>query len=326
MVELLSLVLGLLLLGVALVDLLWTALWITGKAGPLSGRLSRAAWRVMLRVGWDRHRLLSLFGPLSLVAAIALWSAMLWFGWTLVFGADAGSVRDADTGVPGDFGERLYFTGYAIFTMGNGDVVPAPAWRVPTVLMNATGLVLLTLAVSYLISVLSAVVSARAFASRVASLGECAQDILLAGYGGDGLRALEGPLSSFATDLSRISEQQAAYPVLEHYRPEVRSKAVPPAVATLDDVLALLEALPEETVPSRTTRRSLRGAIEGYLAAVDGYASDRRRMPPPRVAKLRRAGLVLDDDKLPLILDGASARRSSLARVMANQGWSWPEG
>ncbi len=324
--ELLSLVLGLMLLAMGLIDLLWTALWITGRAGPLTGLISGAAWRMLLRAAGGRHRLLSLFGPVSLIGAIVFWSTLLWLGWTLVFGAESGSVLDADTGAAGGLSERLYFAGYALFTMGNGDVIPAPGWRLPTVLMNASGIVLLTLVVSYLISILAAVASARAFGSRVTSLGSSAQAILLAARREDGFHALDGPLASFAAELSRLAEQHAAYPVLGYYHADGEAKAMPRAVAVLDDTLTILEALPEASVPSRLTRMSLRGAIESYLGTVPAgrTSGSQAASPVPAVEQLRAAGIPVDRSRLSDALTRARDRRAALAAVLAEQGWPWP--
>ena len=328
--ELLSLVLGLMLLAMGLIDLLWTALWITGRAGPLTGLISGAAWRMLLRAAGGRHRLLSLFGPVSLIGAIVFWSTLLWLGWALMFGAESGSVLDADTGAAGGLSERLYFAGYALFTMGNGDVIPAPGWRLPTVLMNASGIVLLTLVVSYLISILAAVASARAFGSRVTSLGSSAQAILLAARGEGGFHALDGPLASFAAELSRLAEQHAAYPVLGYYHADGDAKAMPRAVAALDDTLTILEALPEalpEAIgPSRLTRMSLRGAIESYLGTVPAgrTSASQTASPVPAVEQLREAGVPVDRSELSAALTRARDRRAALAAVLAEQGWPWP--
>ena len=64
---LVALVAGVALLGVALIDLLWTTLWVSGRAGPLTGRISALAWATAVRVFGDHHGRLSLLGPLTVV-------------------------------------------------------------------------------------------------------------------------------------------------------------------------------------------------------------------------------------------------------------------
>jgi hypothetical protein len=56
----LFLLLGALLLVFAIVDLLWTTLWVDGGSGPISGRLSTGLWAGLRRVAGQRSRALGL--------------------------------------------------------------------------------------------------------------------------------------------------------------------------------------------------------------------------------------------------------------------------
>lgn len=59
-------------------------------------------------------------------------------------------MRSTATGNPAGTVERLYFTGYTVFTLGNGDFRPgAGTWQLATVAATGTGLVLITLAITY---------------------------------------------------------------------------------------------------------------------------------------------------------------------------------
>ena len=107
--------LGVALIVAATVDLLWTALWVDGGAGPISARLSTATWRGLKAVGSDHPRILSLAGPLILVFTLFAWIGLLWAGWTVLFlGANQdsfatgramrmkqGNVRDFDASADG---------------------------------------------------------------------------------------------------------------------------------------------------------------------------------------------------------------------------------
>jgi hypothetical protein len=325
-VEPVFLVTGITILVVAFMDLLWTALWVSGSAGPVTSRLSNGAWRLALRVARGRHRALSFFGPGSLVGAIAAWSALLWAGWILVFASDPGSVRDAATGLPGGWTERAYFTGYALFTMGNGDMVPGPGWRIPTVLMNASGIILITLLVSYLVSVVSAVVNLRAFAASVTSLGTSPQAVLAAGWNGRDLRDLDSSFSNYAVALERLAEAHVAYPVLRYYHSTDASKAGPVAVAVLDDALTIASAIPEGRRPNRVALRSLRGAIDRYLGSVGEPRQLLAAPPAPGLDEIHRAEVPVDTRHLDHQLGELSRRRARLAAVVHEYGWTWPPG
>lgn len=330
MMGLLSFFIGAAILAAALVDMLWTTLWVSGEAGPITGRLSAVGWRLTLaRVG-RRHRVLSLYGPASIVGAVVVWSAMLWAGWAMLFAADPAAVLDTTTGLPGDFIDRLYFTGYAIFTMGNGDLGPGPGWRIATVLMNASGLVLLTLVLSYLVSVISAVVGARSFAAQVTSLGVTGAGIVRTATEGGHVRNLELPLLMLSDALSRLSEQHAAYPVLRYFHAAAPAKSVPLAVHGLDDALTLISALPQDRRPSSMAIEMSRAAIDGYCATVGmgpGSSRPTASTSPTRDVQRPAAGdLPLEPGELERVWAASAERRARIVWMLERYGWEPPSG
>lgn len=134
-------VLGALVLGATFADLLWTTLWASEGAGPFTRRLMKLGWDAFRRVGGRRSRLLSLSGPAILVISLGAWFALLWVGWTLVFAGAEGAL--IDTRHPGSvsWGERFYFAGYSLFTLGNGGFAPqGNVWQIMTVLTTASGM------------------------------------------------------------------------------------------------------------------------------------------------------------------------------------------
>ena len=65
----------------------------------------------------------------------------------------------------------LYFTGYTIFTLGNGDFTPTGAfWQLATVLATASGVLFVTSSVTYVLSVLGAVTQKRSWSLQRPSL------------------------------------------------------------------------------------------------------------------------------------------------------------
>ncbi|WP_375263719.1 hypothetical protein [Palleronia sp.] len=160
----------------AFVDALWTALWVDGNAGPHSARITTWSWRGALAlIERDRHLVLSLFGPFILAFVVLLWISLLWLGWTLVYAGDQGSLLHATTNEPTDRSGRFYFVGQMLFAAGNGDHTPdGDVWQTLAALTNMNGMSLATLAITYLLPVVSAAVQKRAFGSQVAGLGSTA--------------------------------------------------------------------------------------------------------------------------------------------------------
>src|SRR5690606_27804215 len=130
---------------------------------------------------------------------------LTWAGWWILFGADPRSLLDPHTGEPAGPAGRLYFTGYAMFTMGNGDFSPSgPGWMVAAALASLSGLFLMTLAVTYLVSLLGGVVQKRAFASQVAALGSTPEELVLHAWDGRGFPGLELVILSLPDQLNAM--------------------------------------------------------------------------------------------------------------------------
>lgn len=67
------------------VDLLWTTLWVTKGAGPITSLLMKWPWRLLRRSVNKTSQLLTLSGPLIITLGIIVWILLLWGGWTLIF-------------------------------------------------------------------------------------------------------------------------------------------------------------------------------------------------------------------------------------------------
>ncbi len=80
-----------------------------------------------------------------------MWILGLWAGWVLVFASDPRALGLSSGPGFADWTGRIWFVSYTMFTVGNGDFTPADgAWQVVSGLVAATGMSLVTLAVTYL--------------------------------------------------------------------------------------------------------------------------------------------------------------------------------
>lgn len=324
----------LLLIGVALIllaflDALWTTLWVDGNGGPVSSRITTWLWRGVLAVaGRQRHAALSLFGPFILMLVVLLWMAMLWLGWTLVFGAEERSLLHAHNQTPADWSARFYFVGYMMFTAGNGDFSPnGDGWQIVGAMTNATGMLLATLAITYLLAVVSAVVQKRAFASQVTGLGETAAEIVESGWNGENLRALDLPISGLSSELAQLTERYLAYPVLQYYHAAKPQKSPVVAAALLDDALTLIAfGVPAENRPSPAVIRAARASVRSFLDTLPSAFIDPAPNAPraPDLPALQKAGIpVVSDEEFLRALNDISHRRRMLLGLVRNDGWDW---
>lgn len=293
--ETLFLLLGICIVVVSLIDFAWTTLWVDGGAGPLTDRLSTSIWIALRKVSDDNAKILSISGPLILAMTLLMWIALLWLGWTLVFsGSETSLIDTADKGFV-TWAERFYFAGYLIFTLGNGDFAPnGSVWQIATVLATGSGMLFITLGVTYLLSVLGAVTAKRSFAESVTSLGGSSAKIVENAWNGKNFKDIDLLLNTFSTELSTITAQHNAYPVLHYYYAEKTSESVPVAVVLLDEALSILRfAVRVGNSPNRLLLREARGTIESYLEALNSASFAPAAEDPPAIKLdgLRSKGL-----------------------------------
>ena len=322
------LVLGLVLLAVVIVDLLWTTLWADGGSGPVSSRLSNVLWRGVRRAGSSRSVVVSLAGPIILAGTLVMWVALLWAGWTFVFAGAENSLKTSSGDVGVSWPARIYYVAYAMFTMGNGDYVPVGGvWQVATALTTASGMLLVTLAVSYVLSVLGAVAQKRSFAGTVQGFGASGSDIVRSGWNGTDLHDLDLPLSSVAADASSLADKHKTYPILHYYHSETRENASAPAVAALDEALTLIRyGSSDECLYNGAVVENARSSVEGYLKTLrKAFISAADEAPPaPDLEPLRAAGIpTVSDADFAKRLDELSERRRQLLGVVRADAWSW---
>ena len=157
---------------VALVDIFLAVLYARSGASLLSDRLNKVAWRLFRGVALalpgakGRGRLLAYAGPSLLILSITLWVVLLLVGFALIVHPALGSaIRSTSDPTSTDFATALYYAGFSLTTLGTGDIVPFTGFqRLLTVLMAGVGFSVLTLSLTFLTSVYSALVRRNTFA------------------------------------------------------------------------------------------------------------------------------------------------------------------
>lgn len=331
MADWIYLLIGALLLILAVVDALWTTLWIDGSGGPVSSRLTTWAWRLDKKlVGDKHHKLLSVFGPLIVIAIVLMWVLLLWAGWVFIFAAGDVALWDTRNNIPADWSGRIFYVAYTMFTMGNGDFSPkGDLWQIMSSLTNGSGMLLVTLAVTYILSVVSAAVQKRSFASQVLGFARSPDEFVIKGWNGEDFSNLDSLLQSLSANLSTLSEQYRAYPVLQYYHAARLEKSPPMAVAVLDEALHLLQAgvSDDRCRPNPVTMAVARSAVDSFLETIpSAFIRPAAEAPPgPGIDRLRKCGIPVtkEDDFVALTKDQLE-RRKLLLGIVRNDGWHWP--
>lgn len=332
--EILVLLAGVALIALAILDALMTTLSATKRAGPVTRITTAAVWRTALAVHrrTPGHGLLTSTGPVLLVLSLAIWMTLLWAGWTLIFGSYEGVVVISTDRVPADWVDRIYFAGMSLISLGTGDLVAAsPWWRVLSVVATVTGLFLLTLALSYFVSVISAVTERRSIAAQLLALGGTPQEMLLRAWDGEQISSsLGSTLTGMGSQLSKLAEQHLTYHVLHHFHAKDSRRATLVAVARLDEALTLLEyGVAAEHRPDPFVMRQMRAHIDRLaevVEAVNVTGTDAQVPMAPDRTVLALAGIPLAaEEEFDEAVRRLAPRRQQMQALVHGAGWSWED-
>ncbi|MFC0003669.1 potassium channel family protein [Micromonospora siamensis] len=322
--------LGVLVVLVVVVDTTLTTMSLRGGAGPLTSRLAETVWRAMCRLagpGPGRHRLLGWAGTVVLLITFLTWVAGLWVGWFLVFSAEPESVLD-QYGRPADGWSRLYYSGFSIFTLGVGDYTPGTtSAQVSTSLAVLTGLFLVTLGITYLLQVVSAVVDKRTVAGHIAALGDDPVDIVRRGWTPDGFSPMfTQHLTSLTPEVIRLGERHVAFPVLHYFHAHHRAEAAPVAMTVLDGaVLLLRHGVRPADRPDVGAVDPLARALRQLVRTLEGSFIPVPDVPlnPPSLDAVARSGVpVVDPQTYEQSVEDCRGQRCGLRGWCASDGWT----
>ena len=324
-------VVGFAVLVVAGVDVFWTVVAAGSGAGPLTARLSRLAWRIALALGRGpdgaRHGLLAVFGLAIVAGMIVAWVAVASAAWWLIASAFEGAVRVADTGEPADLLQRAVFVDVNLFTLGSSDLVAGEGfWQFLPAAIAATGVVALTLGISYLVPLAAAVGERRQLARYVMSLGSTPEHLLIAAWTGEGFGALGQHLVALTPMVHLTAERHLTYPALAYFHSAREEASASLSMVVLDDALTLLRhGVDGAVIPDRATLEALHRSVGAYLQTVGSASIDRdvEPLPAPDIEPLRAAGIpTVADADFETALAGEADRRRQLAGLLVHDGWT----
>ncbi len=311
---------GVLIVGFTIVDLIWTSLWVDGGAGPLTDRLTNIAWKLFNKADKRIKNIMNLSGPVLLVGTLASWVILLWFGWTLVFAGSESIVRTSGN-EPVLWHDYLYYSAYVIFTLGNGEFTPDGAvWKIASSLATGFGMMFLTLGTSYILSIIGAVIRKRSFASSVFGAGKSSEEIIINAWDGSDFYNMDLYISNLSNELSILTYQHKAYPLLFYYHTSKKVQALSVAVPVIDDVLSLFDfGMTDEVKINRLLLRSLRSSIDEYLETLDKIYIEFEEKPLslPDINRLNYVGIpTLEEGEFQKKMKELEERRQMLYGLM----------
>jgi hypothetical protein len=299
---------GAILVLAVLQDVFFTVLFPASGHGLLRRPLARWTWAGFRSLGRRlararRRQFLAYSGPVQITVNLGAWILLLILGWALIFQPALGMQITASSG-PTDrsLATALYYSGFVLTTLGVGDIVARDGlYRLLTVIEAGIGFATVTMAITYFLSVYSALtqrkVSAAQLHHRTYGTGDAAA--LLAGLARDGqLPGAVDELDSMAQFLQRALETHASYPVLRYFHQRHVYYALPRVLLVSFETVTLLEVALDPHryghVIGSPAAAALRAAARQLLAELVPHSTARRPTRCEQQCWGRRCGQATD--------------------------------
>ncbi len=364
MMNLLATTGGALLLVIIGVEVYMTILHSRGRSGIISESINRTVWRVARSVAFRasrrrRHYLLSLVGPLLLPLLIVVSMTLHVIGFALIYlprmPAEFSVEREA---VSSAWIEAFYFSGTTLTTVGYGDISPRSfSMRLVALSEAASGLILITLAVTYLITVYGALERKRAVALSFyhrADEGADAAAYIAHHFVEDRFYGLDATLRAATRDLQNLLEAHEEHPVIHYFHPSEVHKGMPRVLfLTLETCVVIKACLNPDAYPTMTrhpevdalnsnTRhvlKTLLTSLEPRWSATHGNNIEHIEPPAEELrrwrgrwqqtmARLQEAGISVRVDERASWTDYRTRRlewEAPLNRFATHLGYDWNE-
>jgi hypothetical protein len=324
---------GVIIILLILYDVMVTTLTTKG-GGVISSILARSVWKAFLIINKTTQAkyLINYIGSFLIVTVLVTWILGLWIGNSLIFNADTSSVVDSQTGKQTDAWGRIYFAGYALATLGNGDLKPNGAfWRIYTNLLSLSGLMLISISVTYFLPILEADNFQKKLSKRIAFLGNTPQEIIINGWNGKSFTLIKGEFMILADQILEHSERLDAYPILHYFQSSQTRESLILNLFKLDEAISIiLNGTEKKQYTSKGYREILilRKAISTFIDSQLPYIFKKKKITVPPVPKLnllaQKGQLKLRADKDILTsFQSLNKRRKTMHAVLSYNGWQW---
>lgn len=296
------------------------------RVGPLLGTVVFWGWQAIVRRIGSRptqQTLRASLAPLMLVLMLVIWAASLIVGFGLLFWADRANFKPGFASI----GDAIYAAGCAFSTLGINATVDGYFTRIAVLTCSVTGLAIVTVVATFLISIQSGFGRRETLVLRLESHVTLppAGIAILETYAGEGVI---GRLGSFFQTwelwTTEVAISHRAFPILMFFRSNDSRCEWLAALGAVMDAAALLEAtvadMPAEARAGahfllRTGARALADMADQFGTRGDeARISDKARFAAHR-DRLARAGFRLVDDQ-QAALDRFHALRETYAGAL----------
>ena len=325
----LYLILGIIIYFAIVLDILQTTLSMQG-GGWLTSRFSHFFWKFFLFVSGRKgqSKILNHAGYILLISIVLIWVFLLWLSFIFILISQPGTIINSSTHLPADFWEIVYYSGYTLSTLGMGDFISfRDIGRILTSIYSFTGLILLTMSVTYFIPVLSAVIDQRKLGIKLSTLGSSPEEIILSSWNGKNFKTLTSKVDNLSDSIIKYSQQHRAYPVIHYFHNNKEKNTVILQLARLYEALLIIsEKLKKDISPDKVKIKPLMVAFENYFEVINEvtHMTIVKSCPPPSsvdgLIDLELVDPKAKDIDLP---ESLNKNRTFFKTLVQQDGWNW---
>jgi hypothetical protein len=237
---------------------------------------------------------------------------------------------NVETNSPTTVVNKIFYTGYTLSTLGLGDIEPeGNFWDILTSVLSFTGLILISIAITYLIPVVSAEITKRRISVTINTIGSSVEEMLLNYWNGKDFKELEQPFIPLIDSIILHAQNHKAYSVLHFFHSSDKKEAFVLNITNLDETLTvLLHSIPSEQRPSYNVLIRLRKAISSYLITLPAtFITPGKKTPPiPLLFALEKKGIkTISGSIVDIEYEKLRTRRRLLLSLIKDDGWEWTD-
>lgn len=244
------------LLALVFYDVYATILRATKRPGPISDNLNRGLWWAATRLAkrlsrrW-RHDVLTAVGPLLLPILIALLILLLVAGFALLYlPLLENGFKISEEGQTANWLRAIYFSGVTLLTIGFGDIVPLSGTaRLLALLEGASGITVISLGLTYLLTVYGALERKRAVALAFyhqAGEGADVPSFIALHFARGKFYDLTDTLKTATRNLQELLESHVEHPVIHYFHPLEVYKGLPRVIFVMLETITILRSCLDE--------------------------------------------------------------------------------
>lgn len=320
-----SIILGIIILCFLAFDMLSTIVQAS------EGIASRMAQLLAQRLLYGLYRLtgkrvfLVWSSSLLILSLVTMWVILLYLGWFFIFLGDSQAVlRGKDETIAG-IGERVYFTGFTISTLGVGDYIPnGVQWQFITAICALSGFFFLTFIISFLQEVAEKQALRRKLALHIHHSGPTPQALIVNYWNAGNNTVLTEVIDTLLSDVVQFEQQHLDQPILNRFHGPSEERSVELALVVLDEAMTLAEIATQTNLPPHF--QHMRRAITGYLGSLRRIKAETVDTPPPipNLTPLYQVGIPLEPRAaIEATYAKLAVRRCKLAALISSTGWTW---